>query len=197
MDCERYRESISARLDGEDLPVPDHVLDRHLETCAVCREFEQRAVELNRLVRVTEAPEIPDRSVSILESLHPHEVDWSRRRWRAVVATLGAAKLAVAVPGLVAGFDGGTAIHAVREVAAWDVALAVALLLAAWQPLRAVGLVPLLAVAGVVMITVSVVDVLGGRASPVAELPHLIEAVGLVGVWRLAGPIRLAGPVAA
>lgn len=188
MDCERYRESISARLDGEDRELPDGLLDRHSEGCAECREYEQQAVELNRLVRMSEAPPIRDRTDPIMHTLDSG-VEWSRRRWRGVLAALAVAKLATAVAGLWSGLDGGATLHAAREVAAWDLALAVALLLAAWQPVRAVGLVPLVAVGVGVMLTVSVVDVLGGRASPVAEMPHLIEAVGLAALWRLAGPV--------
>jgi predicted anti-sigma-YlaC factor YlaD len=37
MGCERYREIISARLDGETDPADDTRTDRHLARCADCR----------------------------------------------------------------------------------------------------------------------------------------------------------------
>lgn len=190
MACERFREAISARLDGEELGVSEDALEHHLGSCRECRAYAEEAVELNRLVRVSEAPEIPDQTESILRALHPSEVDWSRRRWRVVLAASGVAKLAAAVPALVAGLDGGASLHTVRELAAWETALAVALLLAAWRPVRALGLFPLVGVAVVVMISVSVVDLAAGQASLAGELHHLIEMAGVVALWRLAGPIR-------
>jgi predicted anti-sigma-YlaC factor YlaD len=37
MDCDRAREAISARIDGEDPGVPGDAIEAHLETCASCR----------------------------------------------------------------------------------------------------------------------------------------------------------------
>ncbi|MGH3165886.1 MAG: zf-HC2 domain-containing protein [Trebonia sp.] len=43
MQCDRFREAISAWIDGEEPGVPDGTLDGHREVCADCRAWQQRA----------------------------------------------------------------------------------------------------------------------------------------------------------
>ena len=51
-ECDRAREAISARIDGEDPGLPDDALDAHLATCAACREWQQRAHAVTRRARL-------------------------------------------------------------------------------------------------------------------------------------------------
>ena len=43
MECDRAREAISARIDGEDPGVPGGALEAHLAGCDACRNWQQRA----------------------------------------------------------------------------------------------------------------------------------------------------------
>src|SRR4051794_41787853 len=51
MACERWREMLSAQLDGEDDPAGRPLVDEHLAGCAGCREWLDRAATVNRLTR--------------------------------------------------------------------------------------------------------------------------------------------------
>ncbi|MEU1308410.1 zf-HC2 domain-containing protein [Streptomyces cinnamoneus] len=51
MHCSEVRTAISARVDGEELPpgVSEAVLDAHLQVCAGCRAWGERARSLKAL----------------------------------------------------------------------------------------------------------------------------------------------------
>jgi len=51
--CERGREWISLRLDGELAELAQKMLDSHLARCPDCRAFEVEAAATTRLVRAT------------------------------------------------------------------------------------------------------------------------------------------------
>src|SRR5438105_12262810 len=51
--CERGREWISLRLDGELAELAQKMLDSHLARCPECRAFEAEAAATTRLVRAT------------------------------------------------------------------------------------------------------------------------------------------------
>ena len=59
--CERSREWISLRLDGELSELAEKMLESHLARCAGCREFESSAAAATGLVRTAplELPEQP------------------------------------------------------------------------------------------------------------------------------------------
>jgi hypothetical protein len=52
MQCDRLREAISARIDGEDPGLLDWALDAHLGVCAGCRAWQQRADAVTRRARL-------------------------------------------------------------------------------------------------------------------------------------------------
>ena len=52
MECDRVREAISARIDGEDPGLPDDALEAHLAGCADCRAWQQRAHAVTRRARL-------------------------------------------------------------------------------------------------------------------------------------------------
>ena len=52
MQCDRFREAVSARIDGEDPGLPDSALDAHLGACADCRAWQQRAHAVTRRSRL-------------------------------------------------------------------------------------------------------------------------------------------------
>ncbi|GGQ71159.1 zf-HC2 domain-containing protein [Couchioplanes azureus] len=69
MACERWREMLSAQLDGEDDPADRGRVDEHLAGCAGCREWLERAAAVNRLTRTALVADVPDLSDAILASL--------------------------------------------------------------------------------------------------------------------------------
>ena len=62
--CERSREWISLRLDGELSELAEKMLESHLARCAGCRAFESDAVATTRLVR-TASLELPEQPIAL------------------------------------------------------------------------------------------------------------------------------------
>lgn len=60
MDCQRCREALSARLDGEASAAESAALDAHLATCAACRAAEERFADVTRVVRDGRWGPVPD-----------------------------------------------------------------------------------------------------------------------------------------
>lgn len=52
MKCEDVRAALSARLDGEPSGADDDVVDAHLDACAECRAWFEKAVALNRSLHI-------------------------------------------------------------------------------------------------------------------------------------------------
>lgn len=67
--CEEARLEISARLDGEIDAATDHDLQRHLATCAACRQHEEQLRRVTRAVRLQEAEKVPDLTESIMAAI--------------------------------------------------------------------------------------------------------------------------------
>jgi predicted anti-sigma-YlaC factor YlaD len=202
MRCDDVQDALSARLDGESLPpgLDDDSVDDHVATCAECSAFAAGAAAQHRAVRVRPAEPVPDLTATILAAtapLRPQPVrEWARYGLLAVAAT----QLVLAIPALLFGDDPGASIHVARELGSFDVAIAVGLLWAAWQPQRAAGLLPLaIALAGAMVLT-GVLDVVGDDAPALGEAHHVLDLAGLLLLWALAHPPRPAahpGPGAA
>jgi predicted anti-sigma-YlaC factor YlaD len=205
MECAQIHEALSARLDGEAGAVPEEVVDAHLRGCSACRAWAAEVVDLHRVVRVRGAEPVPDLSAAIIAAFHRpswHErmLDAGRRvvlsepisRARWALFVVGLTQLVLAVPALL-GDDRGATIHIAREIGSFDVALAVGLLVAAWQPARAWGLLPLAVVLVFVMAGSSVLDVVAGRAGALGECQHLLDVAGVGFLWSVAREARPAG----
>ena len=76
--------------------------------------------------------------------------------------------------------------HANRHLGGWAVAFSIGLLVAAVQPARARGLLPMAFALGGVMIASAVFDILGGHTPGMAESTHVLEFLELVLLWVLA-----------
>ncbi|MBM3673449.1 MAG: hypothetical protein FJW88_00625 [Actinobacteria bacterium] len=195
MDCDVVRSAISAALDGEDTGMLPPSVDAHLSACHACRSFAVDAADLHRALRVSAAEPVPDLTAAILssiESARPRarvERSPSEQRVRVLrvcLALVGTLQLALALPVLVLGADAGLPVHSARHIGSFTVALAVGLLVVAWQPARAVGLLPVIAVLVACLVGSAVLDAVAGRAVAGAELGHAPEVTGLVAVWLLA-----------
>jgi predicted anti-sigma-YlaC factor YlaD len=192
MRCDRYREAISARIDGEVPGLPTEDIDAHLAECPDCRSWASAAASpaltavatpgdpiaidpalLARLVRPAAAPQ--DAGPGLISTVE----------WRMVLALIGLTQIALAWPG---GFldDGHASIHLAHELTAWDMGLAAGLLVVAWRPARAWGMLPLVAVLAAAMVVTSAFDLLSGHALLGREAVHALAVAGLCCLWALA-----------
>lgn len=189
MECESCREVLSAALDNEADPVRLQRAEGHLEDCAGCRAFREHIQELHRRVRIAPAEDVPDLTTPILSAVDaegPTEPERVRLgSARLVLAVVGALQLAFAVPVLLGVTVAGSP-HLARELGAFGVALALGLLVAAWQPDRAWGLLPMVGSLGAVLFGGAVVDLLTGRVGLVAESSHLLQLAGVAVLWLVA-----------
>ena len=60
MDCETWREVVSADLDGEATPAESAAVEEHLAGCAACRRWADRAAVVTRRARTRPAEAAPD-----------------------------------------------------------------------------------------------------------------------------------------
>lgn len=189
MDCDACREALSARLDDEVGDVERRAVDAHLRICPGCAAYAEQLAELTRLARVRPAATVPDLTSAILTRLQPdprrQSEPWRVGGWgwlRVALTALALVQFGLALPELTAGGH----VHAVREAAAWQLALAVGFFAAAWRPPWVLGLVPVLTAAVVGLAVTASLDVAAGHASLASEAPHTVKVGGLVLVWALA-----------
>ena len=186
--CDRIREALSARLDGEADELPDHLLDEHLADCAECAAWHEQAVTL--AARTATPATAPDLVGPVLSAVRADEARRAARRRRATatrisLALIAIAQLALSGPGLILGHDHTAPIHVAHEVGSFDAALALGLLLAAIRPRLAAGMLPLVAaITGLLLLTAGS-DVAAGRTSAFTESPHLLDLAGGLLLLRL------------
>ena len=187
MHCSDCQEALSARSDGELSDLEQQLVDAHVATCLSCQEFSERVETLNRSLRVRPAELVPDLTPSIMAAAPPSRgTERASRDWvRYVLVWVGLVQVALAAPPLF-GSVAGTSVHVAREVGSFDLAIGVGLLVVAWQPRRAPGLLPMVvALVGALAFTAAL-DVATGRVSVGAETPHILDLVGLAALWVVA-----------
>jgi predicted anti-sigma-YlaC factor YlaD len=120
-----------------------------------------------------------------------------RQILRVAVAAAAAVQLALALPSLFGAAAGtaGAGLHATREMASFDVAVAVGFVLAAWRPRRAMAFVPVAFVLAGCLAGTSVVDVVHGVTGVGHEVVHLVVMVQAGLLWAL-GRVDRAQPPA-
>jgi predicted anti-sigma-YlaC factor YlaD len=200
MDCENYRLGISARLDGEDAGIDDATLAWHLAQCEPCRRYESEAIALTRAARVVAARPAPDLAPTIMAAINAERTATSRwfdpQALRAGLIALAVVQMILALPVLLLGRDAGAPVHIAREVGSFDFALAVGFLFVGWRPVRAYGMLPLVAALVACLAVTTTVDLARGTATLLGESAHLLDLMGLASVWELAradGPPRPLG----
>lgn len=193
MRCDQAREALSARLDGELPQLDDPTLDAHLDSCAACQSHARALAGLHRSLRVRAAEPVPDLTRQIMAATadrlpHPTArvaagIEWARYSLFTVAMT----ELILALPLLLlAEQDSDNALHTTRELGAFSLALAVGMLVAAWQPERASGMLPMAGALAAGLIATATADVITGHSPVLGEAPHLLELIGVVLLWRLA-----------
>jgi predicted anti-sigma-YlaC factor YlaD len=199
MRCDDARTALSARLDGEDPPFGPAETQTHVNGCPACQDWLARAERVTRAVRI-QPVDVPDLTARILTSVRadgslarPGPVGAKVRtslRWG--LGALAVVQLAIAVPELLGA--SGHAAHTGREVAAFDIALAVGLLLVASYPVYARAFSPVVVTLVVCLASASTVDMLQGLVAPTHVAIHLIAVIQAGLVWLLA---RSSGPTPA
>ncbi|MEZ5142540.1 MAG: zf-HC2 domain-containing protein [Acidimicrobiales bacterium] len=191
MRCLTSRELLSARLDGETTEIEDEALDAHLSSCPACSTYAGAAERQHREVRLHAAEQVPDLSGAILRSagVAPGSALKVAHRRTTLLGTarygllvIGVVQILLAVHGLL----DTAGLHADRHLEGWDLAFGVGLLVVAWQPERARGLLPMAVALAAVMVATAVLDVVDGHTGAMGEASHLVEVVGVALLWLVA-----------
>jgi predicted anti-sigma-YlaC factor YlaD len=201
MACERWREMLSAQLDGEDDPADREAVDEHLAGCADCRQWLDRAATVNRLTRTGVATTAPDLSAAIMAALpRPPAPRWWRPARVRLATALYLALAAVGSVQLILGLDQvggdgtGTHVHAGldatsghlwHESAAWNVAVGAGYLFIALRRNRPAGLVPMLSAFVGMLLLLSLNDLTGDRVDGARLISHGFVILGYLLVVAL------------
>lgn len=186
LSCESARELISAEVDDALLGHELETLDLHVEGCGACATYRADVVSLARSMRVRAVEFDPHFVDAVVRHTKPARL--GRGGWlRPALAWCGIVVAGQSVAPLVFGELDGTPTHVARHVGASTLALAFGLLFVAWRPHRAAGLLPFVGALFGSMFAGAMFDVIGGDRSPVSELAHVVELIGMVLLWMVAG----------
>jgi len=186
MDCDRAREAISARIDGEDPGGRGAAIEAHLETCVSCRGWQQRAHTMTRRARLGGPFLDHDLSAQVLAAIPPEPA--GRRRAadhgsmvrRAGLAAVAVAQLAITIPLLILGHDHDAGVHAAHELGSFDLALAIAFAVGAVRPALSAGLAWPCSIAAAGLAGTAIADLIAGQTFGADEAQHLIAVAGAV-----------------
>ena len=188
MSCDAVRDILSAALDNEADDVELRDARAHVQTCAACAAWEAGAVVLHRRVRLTEADHVPDLTMAISRSIR-NEVRTRRPSLTPaaclILGVLAFAELLGAIPHLLAP-PAALGVHAGREQAAYEIALASGFLYAALRPRMASGVAVLSTVFASLLVITTGVDVVDGQVLLGLEAHHLVAILGTVLTWAVA-----------
>src|ERR1700730_9099193 len=181
MECDRAREAISARIDGEDPGVPDAALEAHLASCQACRDWQQRAHVLSRRARLGGPFLDRDLSGQVLAAIPPAPARQRKKlALRGALLAAGLGQLAITVPLLVLGHDHDAGPHAAHELGSFDLALAIAFAVGAIRPALSTGLAWTCGAGSAGLAGTAIADLMGGQAIGPDEAQHLIAVAGAV-----------------
>jgi predicted anti-sigma-YlaC factor YlaD len=198
--CDDIRLNLSARLDGEQMPLAARLVDAHLATCLTCQAWLDGAERVTRAVRVRSVA-VPDLTARILASLQADGTvqgatrtqpragrtvagsSWvARLRWG--LGALAVLQFMWAIPALLgaAGHDA----HSAREVAALEIALSVGLLVTAFYPEYARVFAPVAVTLVFCFAAISALDTIEGAVAPSRVAVHLLTVAQAAVVWQVA-----------
>ena len=184
--CAHARQLISAATDDELRRDERQQLDAHLDACAECRRHAEAVASLTRTIRLRSAESEREFVASVMARSRPARL--GRGGWlRPALAWCGSVIAVLSLRPLVLGEIDDVPTHIARHIGASSLALAVGLLYAAWKPHRAFGLLPLVGALLVTTVISAVLDMIDGTRSAAAEAVHVIEMIGLVLLWMVAG----------
>lgn len=207
MDCDRFREMLSAQLDGEDGPGERAFAEAHMRTCAGCRQWLDDAAAVTRLVRTHLVSEpSPDLSDAILANL-PQP---GRRRLRLprialprlvpalriLLGTLGAVQILLGVAQIASASaqpHQHGAGHLWHESAAWNVAVGAGFMWIVLRQGRAAGMVPTLTAFIAVLTLLTANDMMVATVDAGRVLSHGFMVAGYLAVLLLVRATRDSG----
>lgn len=157
---------------------------RHIDDgCAGCARFEALSAATMREMRVAPVDVVPDQTGAILARVG----SLGRRRLelaRGILVGLAAVELASGV-----GHFANGGAHSTRDAAAFSIALAFGLLVAAIRPVLAVGILPIVVVLAATSMIGGFVDVASGRIPLSSETHHLLELSAAAALWITLRPL--------
>jgi hypothetical protein len=191
-ECRAAREWLSAFRDTEAFD--DGAARAHIGACEACTAWASRLAWVTRIVRVRPAGS-PDVAGAAIEAFR-RKVEQPPARQREVARFLlgvaGVAGLALFVIALI-GVPGTAAVagHFGRDVSGLHAAISFGFLLAAWRPAcYGRGLLPVVAMAVLVVLLPSAAHAASPDAALLAEAAHLPLLVGLTGLLLLLDPVE-------
>ncbi|MEN3305990.1 MAG: hypothetical protein V7603_2192 [Micromonosporaceae bacterium] len=216
--CEEVRFALSARIDGEEPGQPPEAIEAHLAGCPSCVTWQQDAQRVTRAVRVQPArvpdltdsimatvaaradgqrppvaAEVPDREARATARTRELSAEARRQVLRVAVAAAAVVQLALALPVLLDPTGAPAGIHAGREMASFDMAVAVGFLLAAYRPARARAYVPVALVLALCLAVTSGIDLARGATVFSHEIGHLVAVVQAALLYGLGRANHAAG----
>ncbi|WP_240687145.1 zf-HC2 domain-containing protein [Amycolatopsis suaedae] len=176
------REAVSATLDDEDPGVPAERIDEHLAGCAACREWRESAIAVTRLARLSTAGTPPSVGEHVFAGIGRPKRVRRRDRLRAGLVFAAVAQLSVVVSQLLAPHlaQQSSAGHLGHETAAFNFAVAMAMLFVAWRPNRAGTQLPVLLSFTAILAVLSIVDLLSGAVGWYRLSSHVPLLLGVL-----------------
>lgn len=199
----RFREALSARMDGEDEPVAPALVDAHLAQCGACRRWQGQAVAATRMVRLwplDAAPPPADRLLAGYPQASRRTAFSRARGWltrsRLVVALrvlLAGFGLAQFVLGIAQAANAATAHahqagHVFHESAAWNVAIGAGFAWIATRRGTPAGALPMLTAFVALLALLSANDLLAGAVETTRLVSHGFVVAGYAIVLALSRP---------
>ncbi|MEV0128005.1 zf-HC2 domain-containing protein [Dactylosporangium sp. NPDC050688] len=206
VECMRYREALSARMDGEDEPVAPALVDAHLTQCEACRQWQAHAVSATRMVRLWPLHTAPLPAERLLAGFSPATASpaasgtRAARRWlsrpRLVLglrALLGGFGMAQFVLGIAQAANAATthvhqAGHLFHESAAWNVAIGAGFAWIATRRATPAGALPMLTAFVALLALLSANDLLAGAVETTRLVSHGFVLAGYAIVVALSRP---------
>ncbi|MFI2651131.1 zf-HC2 domain-containing protein [Micromonospora fulviviridis] len=210
MGCKQWREVLSAQLDGEVSATEQAGADAHLDGCAGCRGWLDRAAAVTRRARLSVLTPGRDLVDDVLTALPaaPPAVRGARDRLvltlRGVLGLIGGLQLVLGLTQIGRGPAGGhehagvlASGHLWHESAAWNVAVGAGFLFVAARRTPPTGLVPMLSAFVGTLVLLSVNDLVTGRVDTTRLISHGFLLAGYLVVVALSRPrLRPEGPPA-
>ncbi|GAA3272578.1 zf-HC2 domain-containing protein [Dactylosporangium vinaceum] len=190
MECERYREALSARLDGEDEPIEPALTDAHLAACPACRTWEHDAMAVTRLVRLQPLPGTPPPVPTLLAGFKRGH----RRLVLALRVLLGVFGLAQFMLGIAQAATAASTNHlhgsghVFHESAAWNVAIGAGFAWIATRRATPSGALPMLTAFVALLVLLSASDLMNGTVETTRLISHGFVLAGYGIVLALSRP---------
>lgn len=188
MNCDQWREAISASVDGEEPGVDQRLVDAHLSRCVECRAFRTVVEQSRRASLAQPALPMPDlpRRVTKLAGIADRAARWSVAR--ALLAVVALEIIGFSLPALVLGDEQNTSTHSARHLGAFTAAYGVGLLVVVARPARARTMLPVASVLAGALVITAVVDLVNGHIPLVSESQHLPEVLSVLLIWLMTVP---------